>query len=85
MSTSIPYFSIAKQYSPANGKFDERLYQRIVCYADFLTKGWWPQALNPWEREAWKYMEAHGRSDLRRAVEKAWETEMARRAEVGDA
>jgi hypothetical protein len=77
VASSNPYFSIAKQYSPAAGKFDERLYRTIVCYVDFLYKQFWQ--LNVWEREAWKYMESPGCRDLRRAVEKAWCEENERR------
>lgn len=79
MSTSNPYFSIARRFSPA-AQFDEKLYRQIVLYADFLNKPY--SQLNVWEHKAWNYMDRLGCSDIRRAVTLAWEREQSRRLEV---
>lgn len=79
MSTSNPYFSLARRFSPA-AQFDEKLYQQIVCYADFLDKELFDT--NVWERRAAERMQSLGRGDIRRAVTLAWERENARRREV---
>lgn len=76
MSTSNPYFSLARRFSPAD-QFDEKLYQQTICYAGWFGTHYTKHDV--WQKAARDYMDVPERDDLRYAVEQAWYVENGRR------